>query len=85
MSLLIPFSSVGLYGFKPSEDDDMNISFTHNFERLEVGGEDDMDAQTRQERQVTLVREWARFLQAHAHGAADGGLLRAVSTHCLVH
>lgn len=74
------FSSVGLYGFKPSEDEDLNTSFNHTFEQLAVGVEEEMDIETRRERQITLVREWGRFLQAHAHGAAEGVLLRAVST-----
>ena len=68
-----------MYGFKPSDDEDLNISFIHNFEQMGVIGEEEMDPQLRVERQATLVREWGRFLQAHSHAVADGGLLKAVS------
>ena len=72
----ITFSSVDfLYGFKPAEDEDIGTSFTHVFER--VGMEEEVDVQMRVERQLALVREWGKFLQAH--GSADGALPRTVS------
>ena len=70
-------SPVDLYGFKPLEDEDVSISFSHVFQRLGVSVDEDVDLQMRVERQVALVREWAKFLQAH--GSADGALPNSVS------
>ena len=70
-------SRVDLYGFKPLEDEDVSTSFSHVFQRLGVSADENVDLQTRVERQVTLAREWGRFLQAH--GSADGTLPNSVS------
>ena len=70
-------SRVDLYGFKPLEDEDVSTSFSHVFQRLGVSADENVDLQTRVERQVTLAREWGRFLQAH--GSADGALPNSVS------